>query len=57
MINGARKRSVGFMVVVGEDLIEWPDGWISRDNIARCHDIGEAIPGQLLAGQSRGIVW
>jgi hypothetical protein len=54
MVNSARKRSVGGVVVVGKDLVEGPDRGIGSDNIARCHDIGESVPAQLLMRQSRG---
>ena len=44
VVYRARERTGGFVVVVGEDLVEGPDGGIFHENITWCHDIRKAVP-------------
>ncbi len=55
MVDSSWQRSVGGVVVIGEDLVEGPDCRVCGDNVSGGDNIFEAISAQRLVGCWRGI--
>ena len=45
-LHGTRERSSGLLVIVGENLVEGPNGRVLHEDVARCYDVLKAVPGR-----------